>query len=171
MDNDFSYIPMRMAFLSQVMTSDDRQANYAFTDSILLVTTSGRCLSHQQNTDIQKAQTNLVEDILQRHQWLEDHKAEGDQLIDAILPSKSIHKVHKIVRILQGYISTEESFSILLGSVWVPSLISIFAIRLLEVESMALTNYATRNNGNQIIACKKLRASLGILGQKQLRTN
>lgn len=40
----FSYIPIKMASLSQVMTSDDRQANSASTDSILLVTTSGRCL-------------------------------------------------------------------------------------------------------------------------------
>lgn len=50
----FSYIPMKMASLSQVMTSDDRQANSASIDSILLVTISRRCLIASKKTQISR---------------------------------------------------------------------------------------------------------------------
>ncbi|KAG9764095.1 hypothetical protein KCU73_g1112, partial [Aureobasidium melanogenum] len=58
-------------FLSQVIAGGEGQTSSPFTDTILLVTMGGRCLSHQQNSSVQRPQSNFADEFLRRHQRLE----------------------------------------------------------------------------------------------------
>lgn len=60
-----------MQFLSQAMTNTGGHASSHFIDSIVLATISGRCSSHQRNTDLERQPGNLTEDLRRRHQWLD----------------------------------------------------------------------------------------------------
>ena len=52
-----------------------------FNSCIVLVTISGRCLSHQQQCIVERAYGNMPQDFLSRHQWLESLLAEKIEIM------------------------------------------------------------------------------------------
>lgn len=64
--------PTKTQYLSKVITGgDDVQHVSPFNACIVLMTISGRCLSHHQQCIVERAYGNTPQDFLTRHQWLE----------------------------------------------------------------------------------------------------
>ncbi|KAK5656796.1 hypothetical protein OQA88_4344 [Cercophora sp. LCS_1] len=64
--------PIKTRFLSEVMTGgDDVERVSPFSACIVLMTISGRCLSHQQQCIVERAYGNMPQDFVTRHKWLE----------------------------------------------------------------------------------------------------
>ncbi|KAF2204950.1 hypothetical protein GQ43DRAFT_453446 [Delitschia confertaspora ATCC 74209] len=64
--------PIKTPFLSEVISGNsDFQQVSSFNACIILVTISGRCLSHHQQCVVERAYGNMLQDFLARHQWLE----------------------------------------------------------------------------------------------------
>ncbi|KAF2151099.1 hypothetical protein K461DRAFT_166727 [Myriangium duriaei CBS 260.36] len=63
--------PIETKFLSQIITGNGDETLSPFTQSIILVTISGRCLSHQQQGSVERLYGNVNEEFWERHQWLD----------------------------------------------------------------------------------------------------
>ncbi|KAJ5764572.1 hypothetical protein N7533_003253 [Penicillium manginii] len=64
--------PVKTQLLSEFMAGEDDVRNISpFSACIVLITISGRCLSHQQQCIVENAYGGIPQDFLTRHQWLE----------------------------------------------------------------------------------------------------
>ncbi|THC89035.1 hypothetical protein EYZ11_011520 [Aspergillus tanneri] len=78
--------PVETQFLSEFMAGDDDvQKVSPFGACIVLMTISGRCLSHQQQCIVERAYGGIPQDFLTRHQWLESIvTSKGKTMLDCV---------------------------------------------------------------------------------------
>ncbi|EAU36719.1 predicted protein [Aspergillus terreus NIH2624] len=78
--------PVQTQFLSEFMAGDDDlQIVSPFSACIVVMTISGRCLSHQQQCMVERAYGGMPQDFITRHQWLEGIlMSKGKAIVDCI---------------------------------------------------------------------------------------
>lgn len=83
--------PTLMGFLSEAITADDQSAMSPFTECIILVTISGRALSHQHQSSVENIYVNVSQDFWDRHQWINATLTQRMQMLLLKYPPASQH--------------------------------------------------------------------------------
>lgn len=84
--------PVLMGFLSQVMATTDCQASLSsFAECIIMSTICGRCLSHRQQSNVERIYGDMSMDFWDRHLWLDGILQQRIQTLSLQYPSTSEH--------------------------------------------------------------------------------
>lgn len=82
--------PVLMGFLSQVMATTDHQPSLSsFAECIIMATIYGRCLSHRQQSNVERIYSNMSIDSRDRHLWLDGILQQRIQTLSLQYPSTS----------------------------------------------------------------------------------
>lgn len=81
--------PTVMGFLSEAMTANDQSYMSPFTECIILVTISGRALSHRHQSLVENIYVNVSEDFWNRHQWIDAILTQRMQILSLKYPPAS----------------------------------------------------------------------------------